>query len=105
MIDHTPKDEKVRVYLGDAFDIVGSRKTTNHEDLGGDSYRETYEINLKNHKKEAIVVTVVEQTQGWREWVVKKSSLEFKKIDNYRIEFEVKVTADSEATLSYTIQY
>jgi hypothetical protein len=82
MIDHTPKDEKVRVYLGDAFDITGSRKITNHENISpnGDKYRETYEINLKNHKKENIVVTVVEHTLGWREWLIKKSSLESKKL-------------------------
>ncbi len=107
MIDHTPKDEMVRVYLGDAFDITGSRKLVNREDLGAQGYyfRETYEIGLKNHKKEAIVVKVVEHPQGWREWKIVKSSLPFRKIDNYRIEFEVNVPAEGEATLSYSIQY
>jgi hypothetical protein len=107
MIDHTPKDEKVRVYLGDAFDITGSHKVTNHENLDalGNHYRESYEINLKNHKKENIVVTVVERTLGWREWEIKKNSLEFKKVDNYKVEYEVSVPANGEATLSYTIEY
>ncbi|OQX92533.1 MAG: hypothetical protein B6D58_02285 [candidate division Zixibacteria bacterium 4484_95] len=105
LIDHTPKDEKVRVYLGDAFDITGTRKKTNIEDLGKDRVRESYEIVLKNHKKEDIVVTVVEHTRGWREWEIKRSSLEYRKIDNYRIEFDVEVAAESEATLTYTIQY
>lgn len=105
LIDHTPKDEKVRVYLGDAFDITGTRKKTDMEDLGKGRARESYEIALKNHKKEDIVVTVVEHTRGWREWEIKRSSLEYRKIDNYKIEFDVKVAADSEATLTYTIQY
>lgn len=105
LIDHTPKDEKVRVYLGDAFDIIGTRKKTDVEDLGKGRVRESYEITLKNHKKEDIVVTVVEHTRGWREWKIKKSSLEYRKIDNYKIEFDVKVAADGEATLTYTIQY
>lgn len=107
MIDHTPIDEMVRVYLGDAFDITGTRKLVNREDLGAQGYyfRETYEIGLKNHKKEAIVVKVVEHPQGWREWKIVKSSLPFRKIDNYRIEFEVPLPADGEATLSYSIQY
>lgn len=107
LIDHTPKDEKVRVYLGDAFDITGGRKVINHENINpnGDQYRETYEINLKNHKKENIVVTVVEHTLGWREWLIKKSSLEYNKVDNYRVEYEVSVPANGEATLTYTIEY
>jgi hypothetical protein len=107
LIDHTPKDEKVRVYLGDAFDITGGRKVTNHEEIDANRnhYRESYEINLKNHKKENIVVTVVEHTQGWREWQIKKSSLEFNKVDNYKVEFEVSVPANGEAILTYTIEY
>jgi hypothetical protein len=107
LIDHTPKDEKVRVYLGDAFDITGSRKVINHENIdpSGNHYRETYEINLKNHKKENIVVTVVEHTIGWREWLIKKSSLEYNKVDNYKVEYEVSVPANGESTLTYTIEY
>ncbi len=107
MIDHTPKDEMVRVYLGDAFDITGTRKLVSREDLGAQGYyfRETYEIGLKNHKKEDIVVKVVEHPQGWREWKIVKSSLPFRKVDNYRIEFEVNVPAEGETTLSYSIQY
>ena len=29
-IDHTPKDETIRVYTGNAFDVVGERKRTNY---------------------------------------------------------------------------
>ena len=105
LIDHTPKDEKVRVYLGDAFDITGSRKQTNVEDLGKDRRRETFEITLKNHKDEDITVTVVEHPHGWREWEIKNSSHPFKKIDNYKIEFDIEVKSNSEETLNYTIQY
>lgn len=105
MIDHTPKDEKVRVYLGDAFDIVGERKQVNVEDLGKGRRRENYEITLKNHKDEDIVVTVVEHPQGWREWEIKSSSVEYHKIDNFKIEFNLGVKANSEETLTYIIQY
>jgi len=105
LIDHTPKDEKVRVYLGDAFDITGTRLQTNVENLGKDRRRETYEIKLKNHKKEDIVVTVVEHPWGWREWEIRNNSHPFKKIDNYKVEFEVEVKSDSEATVTYVIQY
>jgi len=105
LIDHTPKDEKVRVYLGDAFDIVGQRKQINVEDLGKNRSRETYEITLKNHKQEDITVTVVEHPYGWREWQIISSSLEYRKVDNYKIEFDLKVAKDSEKTITYVIQY
>jgi len=105
LIDHTPKDEKVRVYLGNAFDITGSRKVVDREDLGDNHYRESYEIILKNHKDEDIVVTVVEHPQGWREWNVTRNSHDYRKIDNYKIEFDIAVAADGEAKLTYTIQY
>ena len=93
LIDHTPKDEKIRVYLGDAFDITGSRKVTNREDLSPDHFRESYEITLKNHKKDDIVVTVVEHPHGWREWKIKISSIDYRKIDNYKIDLDVRVGA------------
>jgi hypothetical protein len=105
MIDHTPKDEEVRIYLGDAFDITGERKQVNVEDLGKGRRRETYEITLKNHKDSDIVVTVIEHPQGWREWEIRSSSLEYKKIDNYKIEFDVPVKSNGEETLTYVIQY
>jgi len=105
LIDHTPKDEKVRVYLGDAFDITGTRSIVDREELSREHYRESCEISLKNHKNEDIVVTVVEHPQGWREWKVVKSNMDYRKIDNYKIEFDIPVAADSEAKLTYTIKY
>jgi len=105
LIDHTPKDEKVRIYLGDAFDITGTRRTINVEDLGGDRSRETNEILLKNHKQDDIVVTVVEHPAGWREWAIVKNSHEYRKIDNGKVEFDIPVKADGEQILTYTIQY
>ena len=104
-IDHTPKDEKVRVFLGEAFDITCERLKTNVVDLGNDHARETYEITLKNHKDTDVVVTVIESTPGWREWHVINSSIDFKKVSVYKIEFLVPVKANGENTMNYTIEY
>ena len=59
-IDHTPKDEKVRVKLGDAFDVVGTRKQTDWKKIAYDTYEAGFEIALRNHKKEDVVVRVIE---------------------------------------------
>jgi hypothetical protein len=104
-VGHTPKDEKVRVFLGEAFDITAERLKSNHVDLGGDHARETYEITLKNHKKDDIVVTVVEPMPGWREWRVVESNIEYRKVSAYKIEFQVPVKADGENKLVYTFEY
>lgn len=105
LIDHTPKDEKVRVFLGEAFDITCERKKTDVVDLGGYHKRETYEVKLKNHKDEDIMVTVIESTPGWYEWHILRSNMEYKKVSAYKVEFAVSVTANGENTMTYTIEY
>ena len=105
LIDHTPKDEKVRVFLGEAFDITGERKKTDVVDLGDWHKRETYEIKLNNHKEEDIIVTVVESTPGWYEWHITRSNFKYKKVSAYKVEFQIPVKADSEEVLTYTIEY
>jgi len=105
LIDHTPRDEKVRVFLGEAFDITGERKKTDVVDLGGWHKRETYEIKLNNHKEEDIVVTVIESTPGWYEWHITRSNFEYKKVDAYKVEFQIPVKSDGEGILTYTIEY
>lgn len=104
-IDHTPKDEKVRVFLGEAFDIAAERKQTNTVDLGEDHARVSYEIDLRNHKDTDIVVTVIESTPGWREWHITDSNIEYKKVSAYKVEFQVPVKANGTNTLTYTIEY
>lgn len=105
LIDHTPKDEKVRVFLGEAFDITCERKKTEVVDLGDYHKRETYEIKLKNHKDDDVVVTVIESTPGFLEWRIIRSNMDYKKISVYKVEFQVSVEANGENTLTYTIEY
>src|SRR6202142_3754204 len=66
-IDHTPKDEIVRVYTGNAFDIAGERRQTNFQSRNqpGGFVDESFEIKLRNHKKEPATVRVVEHLYRW----------------------------------------
>jgi hypothetical protein len=105
-IDHTPKDEMIRVYTGNAFDIVGERKRTNyHVDSSGHWMDETFEIRIRNHKKEAANVRVVEHLYRWTNWKMTDQSHEFKKRDSQTVEFPVTVAADGEQVVSYTVHY
>jgi hypothetical protein len=104
-IDHTPKDEKVRVFLGEVFDITCERNKINTKDLGPYHKEETYEIKLKNHKDTDVVITVVEPMPGWWEWHITDSNLEYNKVSAYKVEFQVPVKSNGENTLTYTLSY
>ena len=104
-IDHTPKDERVRLYLGDAFDIVGERKQTDFKQLGERTIEESFEISVRNHKSEAVEVRVVEHMFRWSEWEITAKSQDYTKLDSSSVEFRVNVPKDGEAKITYTVRY
>jgi hypothetical protein len=105
-IDHTPRDEMIRVAMGNAFDIVGERKRTNHNtDSNRRELNESFEIKLRNHKKEAAEIRVVEHLYRWPTWEITEKSNTFLKTDDQTIEFRVEVKPDAEETVTYTVHY
>lgn len=101
-IDHTPKDEKVRIKLGDAFDVVGNRKQTDWKKIASDTYEAAFEISLRNHKKEDVVVKVIEPIPG--DWTMLGSSHEYKKAEAFTAEFNIPVPKDKESKLTYRVR-
>lgn len=104
-IDHTPKDERVRLYLGNAFDIVGERVQTDFKKLGERTIEESFEISIRNHKSEAVEVRVVERLFRWSEWEITSKSQDYTKLDSSSVEFRVNVPKDGEAKVKYTVRY
>lgn len=104
-IDHTPKGEQVRLYVGDAFDIVGERVQTDFRTPSDHVLEETFLITVRNHKDEAVTVRVVEHLFRWSEWRILEASAEYTKADSSTIEFETPVAANGERTLTYTVRY
>lgn len=103
LVDHTPKDEKIRLYVGDAFDVVGERKQITRKQLGDRAVEETWEIKLRNHKEEDIGVFVMEHL--WGDWEIRESSHVYNKKDANTVEFLIPVKKDTEATVKYTVLY
>jgi len=106
-IDHTPRDETVRVYTGNAFDLVGERRQVNFKT---DSARrvadESFEIKLRNHKEnQSVEIRVVEHLYRRRNWEITKSSRDYTKTDSQTIEFRVVIGPDKEEVLTYTVHY
>lgn len=105
-IDHTPKNETIRVYLGNAFDLVGERKRTNfYKHTSRDVVRETFEIEIRNRGEEEVTVQIVEHMNRWSNWEVQKPSHEFEKRNAQTIEFPVTVGADDTVKVTYTVEY
>jgi len=102
-IDHTPKDEDVRVKVGDAFDIVAERKQTDFKVLAsGHVYEYAYEIKIRNHKDGPVHVIVNEPIGG--DWEMVASTFEARKTAAFAAQFNVPVAKDGEATLSYRVR-
>ena len=105
-IDHTPKDETVRIYTGNAFDLTGERRRTNYVvESPKNSATETFEIKVRNHKKEAVEVRVVEHLYRSKNWELVAKSDAYQKKDSQTIEFPVKVPPDGEKVITYTAHY
>ena len=106
MIDHTPKDETLRVFTGNAFDLVGERQRTNVKvDSSNHWLDESFEIKLRNHKKEPVEIRVVEHLFRWTNWEITEKSDPFTKTNAQTMEFRVPVKADEEKTVRYTVHY
>jgi len=101
-IDHTPKDEKLRIKLGDAFDVVGSRKQTDWKKIAYDTYEAAFEISLRNHKKEDVSVKVIEPVPG--DWTMVSSSHAWKKAEAFTAEFSIPVPKDQEVKVTYRVR-
>lgn len=105
-IDHTPKDETVRLYTGNAFDLVGERRQTEFKvDHNRRIADESFEIKLRNHKKEEVEVRVVEHLYRWIQWEITNKNADYTKTDARTIEFRPKVPADGQAVINYSVHY
>ncbi|HVO79494.1 MAG TPA: hypothetical protein VMT28_02120 [Terriglobales bacterium] len=105
-IDHTPKDETIRVYTGNSFDIVGERKRTNFRvDSNHNWMEESFEIKVRNHKKEPVNVRVVEHLYRWTNWKLIEQSHDSRKMDAQTVEFPVSIAPDGEQVVTYTVHY
>jgi hypothetical protein len=101
-IDHTPKDERVKIKMGNAFDVVGERIQRDFRKLGGSLYEVEWEVSLRNHKKEAQTVTVIEPVPG--DWQVLHSTHAFEKVEAHTLRYRIPVPAEGSAKLTYRVR-
>ncbi|MEA3186632.1 MAG: hypothetical protein QOD99_462 [Chthoniobacter sp.] len=105
-IDHTPKDETIRVYVGNSFDLAGERRRTDFRVNSSNRWLdEAFEIKLRNHKKEPAEIRAVEHLSRFDNWDVKEKSDEFKKLESHTIEFRATLKPDEEKVITYRVHY
>lgn len=105
-IDHTPAGETLRVYTGDAFDLVGERRQTDYRlDNSQRQVQEAFEIKLRNRKTVPVTVRVAERLYRGLNWEILEKSHAFEKTDAQSIEFRVEVAPDEETIVTYRVRY
>ena len=101
-IDHTPRDEEVRIKMGESFDVVGDRRQMDYDVLGSCVSESSWEISLRNHKDEGSVIEVMEPVGG--DWEIISSSHRAQKLDAHTFKFDVEVPARGEETITYRVR-
>lgn len=106
LIDHTPEDEKVSLYAGNAFDVVGERTQLDFKVIQSNHIvDETIEITIRNHKKQSVVVDVLEHLNRSQQWEIRGQSHKHNKLDAANIEFPIQVAAGGTEKVTYTVRY
>ena len=106
LIDHTPRNETVRVKLGESFDVVGERTRTDFTiDTAAKRMTESFRIEVRNQKSAAQRVKVVEHLFRWTNWSITKKSDDFTRTDASTTVWEVDVPSEGKRTIEYTVVY
>ena len=101
-IDHTPKDEKVRIKMGEAFDVVGERTQRDWRKLAPGVYEIEWEIALRNHKTEDVTVSVIESLPG--DWEMVRSTHAFEKLAAHTLRYRIPVPKSGAVALTYRVR-
>jgi hypothetical protein len=101
-IEHTPRDEEVRLVVGSAFDLAAEREMTETKRIADRVREEAYRIELRNHKEEAVEIRVVERL--WGDWEILTSSHAYEKKNATTFEFKVSLDSDKEAVITYRVR-
>ncbi len=101
-IEHTPREEKVRLTIGNAFDVAVERVQKEYRRISDRVSEQDIEVKLRNRKKEAVTIVVVDH--AWGDWEITRSSLPLRKVSASKFEFDVEARPDQEVVLTYTIR-
>ncbi|HYE95206.1 MAG TPA: hypothetical protein VD962_03285 [Rubricoccaceae bacterium] len=102
-IQHTARNERVRLYIGDAFDVVGTRRVVDERRINSTTSERTVEVEVRNRKETTADVAVVERL--WGDWRLTQQSHPHTELDAYTLEFPLTVAADETVRVRYTVRW
>jgi hypothetical protein len=102
LIDHTPRDESLRIKMGEAFDVVGDRRQMDYTVVSGCVSESTWRIDLRNHKDEDVDVMLVEPVGG--DWQILSSTHPFEQVDAWTFTLSPRVESDGETRVEYRVR-
>ena len=106
LIAHTPRNETVKIRLGEAFDVVGERTRTDFTiDNAAKRMTETFRIEVRNQKSSAQKVRVLERLYRWTNWKIENQNTPFEKLDSGTIAFDLEVPSEGKKTIEYKVTY
>ena len=103
MVDHTPKNETIKLKIGDAFDVVAEEIQTDNKQITSKVNEQSYKITLKNRKDENIVVDVERSLGAY--WEIVNTSMDYEKKNSQTILYKAPVKKDSETVITFTVRY
>ncbi len=101
-IEHTPKDESLKLKIGEAFDVVARRIQTDYRRITTQRHESEWEISLHNHKAQAVAIGVIEPLIG--NWKGISNSHPYRKVDAATIRFDVNVPKGGSVKIRYRVQ-
>lgn len=106
LIKHTPRDEKIMVKVGNAFDVVGERTVTDFTvDTNRKQMNESIKLQVRNRKDAPSKVVIRENLYRWTNWNIEKQSQDFAKVNANTIEFTVNLGPNETKDVNYTVRY
>lgn len=102
-IDHTPRDEELRIQVGTAFDVVAEQKVMDQRRISQQVEERDFRIELRNRKESNVTVVVEKRLHGY--WQVLNSAIEYTKEDAYTIQFRVPIEAGETRTFDFTVRF
>lgn len=101
-INHTPKDEEVKLTIGNAFDIKAEYKVKDYNQISSRVEEQTFEIKLRNHKKQDVIINVEKKLYG--DWQILESSHKYEKTDANTTKFAVPVAPDGTTVVTFKVR-
>ena len=102
LIDHTPRDEELRIKMGEAFDVVGDRRQMEYTVISGCMSETTWRVDLRNHKDEDVEVMLVEPVGG--DWEIVSATHAYQRTDAWTFTMEPTVPAGGETRVEYRVR-